>query len=131
MEINLKKGKLIPVSFMQPHPGGSSLLCSRCTSLDFTVHSLTTSMRCVRCQGDAHAVHVDQIGKDSASVNEVICVGCRKQTKLDLSGSIDDKPITGLKCCGCQKQTILEDGAVIDRRGEFLEQQSKRIIHDG
>ena len=130
LEINMKKGLLKPASWIQPHPGGVSLLCSKCQSPDFSVHSLFGKLRCNNCNLDRFAVHADRIGKDSGAVREVVCTGCLTQTKLEMDGSLNDSQVTGLQCFKCKGKTRLEPGAVIDRRGEFINQKSKRIIND-
>lgn len=106
-------------------------MCAKCENPNFTVHSLTSSLRCDECNLTQYAVHVDKIGKNSGAVAEIVCIGCLKQTKLDISGSIGGKAITGLMCGKCKGKTRLEAGAVIDRRGEFINKNSKRIINDG
>ena len=131
LEINLKKTKLKPVSWIQPHPGGVSILCSKCQSPNFEVHALFGSLRCTNCQLNRFAVHADRSGKNSAHVREIVCVGCLTTSKLDLSGGIAGTPVKGLQCVKCQVRTILEPGAVIDRRGEFINRKSKRIINNG
>jgi len=129
-EINLKKGRLKPASWIQPHPGGSSILCSKCRNPDFSVHSLSGMLRCNNCQLERFAVHVDRIGKDSGAVREIVCTGCLTQTQLDMRGAIGDQVVAGVQCAKCGGRTRLEPGAVIDRRGEFINHQSKRIIND-
>ena len=130
VEINLKKSKLKFASWIQPHPGGVALTCSKCQGPDFEVHGLFGQFRCNNCHLKRFAVHADMTGKDSASVHEIVCTGCLTQTKLDLGGQINGTALKGLECAKCHHRRLLEPGAVIDRRGNFINQPSKRIIND-
>ena len=130
MEINMNKAKLKFASWIQPHPGGVSVTCSKCQGPDFSVHALFGEFRCDNCHLTRFAVHTDMIGKDSASVHEIVCVGCLTQTKLDLAGQINGAAVKGMECAKCHRRVLLEPGAVIDRRGTLINQPSKRIIND-
>lgn len=131
MEINLNKSRLIFASWIQPHMGGKSAVCSKCQGQDYIVRAGKRNLRCTGCGGKLFAVHVDKVGEDSGAVHEVVCIKCLTQVKSDIMGAINGVKVTALQCGTCNTVTPVEPGGLIDRRGEFKNEPNKRILIDG